>query len=147
SATLAQAATGTVAIDDDFVYYGDNGLQAIFRVAKTGGTPQRLASFPCCFSELMILDANNVYVAVHPIGAAIHMWNDFYIYTIYSIAKDGSAVRMVADGVWLPKQLALDGHYLYWVSRGTVVQDPHVASDGKVERADQDGVRETLVSG
>lgn len=147
SATLADAATGTVATDDDFVYYGDNGSRAIFRVAKTGGTPQRLASFPCCHSELMILDANNVYVAVHPIGDAIHTPNDFFIYTIYSIAKDGSGIRMVADGVWLPKQLALADGYLYWVSLGTVVQDPHFASDGKVERADKDGLRETLASG
>jgi hypothetical protein len=149
SATLTDAATETVAVDDDFVYYGDWGesQHGIFRVAKTGGAPQRLASFPCCVSTLMILDSNNVYVAVRPNGDAIHTHNDSFIYTIYSIAKDGSAVRMVADGVWSPKQLALDGGYLYWVSLGTVVQDPHFASDGKVERADKDGLREVLASG
>jgi hypothetical protein len=147
NATLAEAATGTVAIDDGFVYYGDNGAHAVFRVAKTGGTPQRLASFSCCVTELMILDANNVYVAVHPYAEFIHTHNDAFVYTIYSIAKDGSSVRVVADSVWQPKQLAVDDQYLYWVSLGTVVQDPHFASDGKVERAGRDGVRETLASG
>src|SRR5438270_3826905 len=148
SAVLAQAATGTVALDNDFVYYGDVGSRGVYRVAKTGGPPQLLALFPCCVVTQMVVDADHVYVAARPDGDAIHTPNDRWIYNIHAIAKSGGAVVTLAEGVWLPKQLAVDDRFVYWTSYGTVIKDPQFASDGKVERVDKDGTgRVTLASG
>lgn len=148
SAVLAQASTVTVVLDNDFVYYGDWASRGVYRVAKTGGAPQLLAIFPCCVVVRMVADATNVYVAVRPHGEAIQTPTDSYIYTIYSIAKDGGAVVTLARGVWVPQQLAVDDHSVYWASLGTIIGDPGSASDGKIERVEKDGTgRTTLASG
>lgn len=148
SAVLAQAATGTVSLDNDFVYYGDEGSRGVYRVPKTGGSPELLAMFPCCDVTQMAVDADHVYVAVRPQGDAIHTPNDKWIYSIYAIAKGGGIVVTLAEGVWLPKQLAVDDRFVYWASLGTVIKDPQFASDGKIERVNKDGTgRTTLASG
>jgi hypothetical protein len=148
SAVLAQAATSTVALDVDSVFYGDGASHGVYRVAKTGGTPQLLALFPCCVVTQMVVDLDNVYVTVRPIGDAIHTPTDAYLYTIYAIAKRNGAVVTLAEGVWLPKQLAVDDRYVYWASYGTVIKSPEFASDGRIERINKDGTgRVTLASG
>jgi hypothetical protein len=103
SAVLAQAATGTVVLDNDFVYYGDWASRGVYRVAKTGGSPQLLAMFPCCVVTQMVVDADHVYVAMRRHGDAIQAPNDRWIYNIVVVAKSGGAVVTLAEGVWLPK--------------------------------------------
>jgi hypothetical protein len=149
STVLAQAATATIAIDNDSVYYGDDsGPLAVYRVAKTGGVPRLLASFPCCVATQMVVDADNVYVAMQPFGDALHTSNDRWIYTIYAISKSTGVAVLLADGVWLPQQLAVDDRFVYWASLGTVIKSPEFASDGKIERVNKDGTgRLTLASG
>src|SRR5437764_5472691 len=87
SATLAEAATGTVVLDNGFVYYGDWGSRGVYRVAKTGGSPQLLAIFPCCVVTQMVADADHVYVAMRRHGDAIQKPNDNWLYNICAIAK------------------------------------------------------------
>jgi hypothetical protein len=104
--------------------------------------------FPCCVVTQMVVDADQVYVAARPHGDAIHTPNDKWIYNIYAIAKNSGAVVTLAEGVWLPEQLAVDDRFIYWTSYGTVIKDPQFASDGKIERVNKDGTgRMTLASG
>jgi len=148
SAILAEAATGTVVLDNGFVYYGDWASRGVYRVAKTGGSPQLLAIFPCCVVTQMVVDADHVYVAMRRHGDAIQAPNDQWLYNIVAIGKSGGAVVTLAEGVWLPQQLAVDDHSVYWASLGTVINDPKFASDGKIERVEKDGTgRTTLASG
>jgi hypothetical protein len=148
SAVLAEASTGTVVLDNGFVYYGDWASRGVYRVAKTGGAPQLLAIFPCCVVTQMVADADHVYVAMRRHGEAIQAPNDKWVYDIVSIGKGGGAVVTLAQGVWLPQQLAVDDQFVYWASLGTVIGDPKFASDGKVERVEKDGTgRTTLASG
>jgi hypothetical protein len=146
SAILAEAATGTVVLDNDFVYYGDWSSRGVYRVAKTGGPPQLLAMFPCCVVTQMVADADHVYVAMRRHGDAIQAPNDKWLYNICAIAKTGGAVVTLAEGIWLPKQLAVDDRFVYWVSSGTVINDPHVASDGKIERINKDGTERAILA-
>lgn len=146
NAVLAQAATTTVVLDNNFVYYGDWGSRGVYRVAKTGGAPQLLAMFSCCVVTEMAADADHVYVAARPHGDSIHNPNDRYVYSIYAIAKTGGAVVTLADGVWLPKQLAVDDRFVYWASLGTIITDPQFASDGKIERVDKDGTNRVILA-
>jgi hypothetical protein len=148
NAVLAEASTLTVVLDNGFVYYGDWASQGVYRVAKTGGAPQLLAIFPCCVVTQMVADADHVYVAMRRHGDAIQAPNDQWLYDIVSIAKSGGAFVTLAQGVWLPQQLAVDDHFVYWASTGTVINDPKFASDGKIERVEKDGTgRTTLASG
>src|SRR4051794_1418105 len=148
SAILAEAATGTVVIDNGFVYYGDWASRGVYHVAKTGGSPQLLAIFPCCVVTQMVADADHVYVAMRRHGDAIQSPNDKWLYNIDSIAKSGGVVVTLAEDIWLPQQLAVDDHSVYWASLGTVINDPQFASDGKIERVEKDGTgRTTLASG
>ena len=84
--------------------------------------------------------------SARPQGDSIHNPNDRYTYSIYAIAKNGGAVVTLADGVWLPKQLAVDDRFVYWASYGTVIKDPQVASDGKIERVDKDGMNRVILA-
>jgi hypothetical protein len=148
SAVLAEAATGTVVLDNDFVYYGDWESQGVYRVSKTGGVPQLLAIFPCCVVTQMVIDADHVYVAMRKHGDAIKTRNDGWVYDIVSIAKSGGAVLTLAENIWLPHELAIDDQYVYWAFYGTVINDPQFASDGKIERVNKDGSnRVVLASG
>jgi hypothetical protein len=146
NAVLAEAATTTVVLDENFVYYGDWGSRGVYRVAKTGGTPQLLALFSCCVVTQMAADGDYVYVAARPQGDSIHNPDDRYIYSIYAIAKTGGAAVTLADGVWLPKQLAVDDRFVYWASLGTIIKDPQFASDGKIERVDKDGMNRVILA-
>ena len=148
SAILADAATGTVVIDNGFVYYGDWGSRGVYRVAKTGGSPQLLAIFPCCVVTQMVADADHVYVAMRRHGDAIQAPNDKWLYNIEAIPKSGGAVVTLAEDIWLPQELAVDDQNVYWASSGTVIEDPQFASDGKIERVNKDGTgRVVLASG
>jgi hypothetical protein len=146
SAILAEAATGTVVLDNAFVYYGDESSRGVYRVAKTGGSPQLLAMFPCCVVTQMAVDEDHVYVAMRRDGDAIQAPNDKWIYNIDAIAKSGGAVVTLAEGVWLPKQLAVDDRFVYWASLGTVIHDPEFASDGKIERVNKDGTERVILA-
>jgi hypothetical protein len=104
--------------------------------------------FPCCVVTQMVADADHVYVAMRRHGDAIKTPNDGWIYNIDAIAKSSGAVMTLAEGVWLPQELAVDDRFVYWVSLGTVIKDPQFAADGKIERINKDGTgRATLASG
>src|SRR5947209_7905475 len=121
NAVLAEASTATVVTDANFVYYGDWATQGVYRVPKDGGAVQTLVMLPDVVVTLMAIDDDHIYVAARPQGEAIKKPADAFIYSIYEISKTGGSIQTLAEGISLPKQLAVDDEYVYWVSLGTVV--------------------------
>jgi len=138
SAALAHVPSGAVTIDGGFVYYGDAELLGVYRLPKSfAGTPLLLTSLPQGQVTMIALDAQNVYVTV---GRAR------FLQDLYSVSKRGGGARLLVESISIPKGIAVDEQYVYWSSYGTVVNDPFVASDGKIERIGKDGSNRTLLA-
>jgi hypothetical protein len=147
SGVLATAASAALVTDDFYVYYGDWTTYGIYRVPKSGGTPEQLARFPSHVATKMAVDDDNVYAAVRPHGDAITTEESKFLYTIYAIPKRGGQPKTLAENVWLPQQIAGDGTFVYWISLGSVVHDPVFAADGKIERIRKDGSDRQVLAG
>ena len=142
-----EALVSTLALDDTDVYYVDIFTAAVFRVPRNGGLPTLVAPLGNLNSFItdIAVDDENLYLGTIPLtdGAVLPPG------AIYAVPKDGGTLRILADGVNWPINLATDGTHVYWAAYGTFNQASEtVAADGRVERVRVDGTeRLTLAQG
>lgn len=128
--------TSDVALDGDHLYFFGTEDE-VWRVHKNGGTPERLAVTDTTPFRIAF-DAERMYFATMPPGSDQA--------TIWSIPKSGGTPLAVTTSVAFPRDLVVDGGYVYWSSRGTV-GDGFLNPDGSVGRVRTDGSgREVLAS-
>ncbi|HEY6460471.1 MAG TPA: hypothetical protein VIY73_09980 [Polyangiaceae bacterium] len=98
-----------VAVDDSYVYWTDNG-GPVMRVAKGGGTPQKIAD-------------TTPQNSFGPMGIAVDCANAYFLTSdgkVWQVPKDGSAppVVLASDGGNEPWGIAVDGANVYYAANG-----------------------------
>jgi hypothetical protein len=113
---------GSVAIDEEYVYWGDPHGGTLNRVPKECGPNQVLAKGAEVPSKIA-LDDEYVYWLDYGKGITGGGW-------VYRSPKDGSDIDVLAFGLTGPWDLAIDGGYAYWPEFGSY--NHH--NDGRVAR-------------
>ncbi len=130
--------------DDACVYWIDVRENALYRVAKNGGAPQRLAELERDFADSMAVDNANVYLGVRRYDANYAQMQG----AVLSIAKNGGVPVTLASGLGLVPDVDVDATHVFWLDSG--MPDPasaKIVTPGKIERARKDGTgRETIAS-
>jgi hypothetical protein len=142
---IAKERPGKLLVADDSYVYWINALEnALYRVAKTGGRPERVARLEHDFADSMAVDDMNVYLGVQRYDANFAPLPG----AILSIPKSGGVPVTLASGLGLTPDVHTDATHVYWLDSG--MPDPNTAAlvtPGKIERARKDGTgRETIAS-
>ncbi|MCU0685021.1 MAG: hypothetical protein MUF34_22705 [Polyangiaceae bacterium] len=115
-ALVATGLAGTLAVDDTTLFIGTTG-NVPYRVAKAGGTPERLAdgsAQPAGSVQLLSLDATHAYWSVY---TGITNNQGLTGYTILRAAKAGGPVSAVTSvkgpNFAVPAAIAVDDEWVY----------------------------------
>jgi hypothetical protein len=95
-----------IALDDDFVYWADNPTGSIHRIAKAGGDPMLVTTFPGRDVRVLVVDRGTVYFTGGP---------DFDNASIYRAPACGGTALVIGRG-FRPVGLALSATHLYYAS-------------------------------
>ena len=61
----------TIVLDGGYVYFTDSSVHGVFRVARSGGTPQRVATIPLQYPEYLSVADGVAYVGDHYAGQVV----------------------------------------------------------------------------
>ncbi len=127
---IAAVASGRLAVDDSYVYA--NSGMSLIRVAKTGGTPEVLASTGDVTS--FVIDDSYVYwIDLPPLdGGFLRPAN------VLRVAKDGGPPETLASDAWGISALGIDDGGVYW---GALTND----ESGRLVRFDKASAATTTV--
>jgi len=139
------------AMDDAYLYWVDQGSQAVRRVPKLGGPLQTVATEPLDYAAFMAVDDADLYWTTgHQLwrapkggggtpemlagddatGVALDAdnvyWSSDVRASIFQEAKSGGERITLATGQVQPEAVAVDGSFVYWVI-GMPSSEPGVA--------------------
>lgn len=109
---VADLARTTVALDDQFLYWGHHeyGSITIYRQDKNGGVPQELLTLPDPLQMRvrdLAVDDSHVYWVMGNLGVG----------EVRRVPKAGGASQVLADtadGLNFPREISLDANHVYW---------------------------------
>lgn len=114
--TNATYAPDHIALGDSAVFWVVGG--DVYKAPKSGGPEVKLATSPAAVSDGIAVDQNYVYwTALDNLG------------TVRRVSKDGSGAKILVQGLFSPRSVAVDAKYVYFTVQG----------DGVVERVPKDG--------
>ena len=127
-----------VELDDEFLYYGDD-FGFVYRLRKSGGTPEELGRLiPEQIAGLIVSDATTLYVmSFNETGEIGAVW---------SLPKTGGVPVQLASAIVNPFDFHIDSTFLYWVSLGSVSPDDEFRADGKIEKIAKNGSGRTALA-
>lgn len=141
----APAAPRVMTADATHVYWIESTEEALYRVSKSGGVPERLVRLPSGeFALSLAVDDARVYIGVQrfdpsfffPLPGAIDV-----------IPKAGGVLSTFLSGVATPSDLETDATHVYWAASGELDEDGDLVGLGKVERARKDGSERQTIAG
>lgn len=126
-----------LAVDDAYVYFGDSG-GSLWRVVKSGGSPDLLSRMIGTSIYFLAIDASNLYFQAGDLTSGLQ--------SVYVIPKSGGQPKLLVSSLRWALDMIPDGDWLYVLSAGSLGPPPW-PSDGRIMRVRKDGTAlETIAS-